>query len=61
MRRFIYAVLVSALITSAGLVIADGPKKPSEIDCTCGCGMKAVKCGDHCSAAKGLLKKYKGA
>ena len=34
--------------------------KPSEIDCTCGCGQKAVKCGDHCSIARELLKKYKG-
>jgi hypothetical protein len=36
-------------------------KKPSEIVCTCGCGQKAVQCGNTCSVARELLKKYKGA
>lgn len=35
--------------------------RPSEIDCTCGCGQKAVQCGNTCSVARELLKKYKGA
>lgn len=62
MKRFLYIILVFVIMSGYLLVWAqtDLPK-PSEIVCTCGCGQKAVKCGDSCSVALELLKPYKGA
>ena len=35
-------------------------ERPSKIVCTCGCGQKAIQCGNTCPVARELLKKYKG-
>lgn len=70
MRRFLkrygYMALFIVLVSGAFAIaeVRDStPKlpKPSEIVCTCGCGQKDIQCGDHCSVARELLKKYKGA
>ena len=62
MKKIGLIALFVILIGTGFVVAADKPviPKPSEIVCACGCGMKAIQCGDHCSVAKELLKKFKG-
>ncbi|KKL16618.1 hypothetical protein LCGC14_2493760 [marine sediment metagenome] len=66
MKKFlkrIWVLILFIVLIGGSFVIADDKPvipKPSEIVCTCGCDQKAIQCGDHCSVAKELLKKFKG-